>query len=590
MCATVKHFFLAFCFFLVVGAVLPAWAVPNIWTASADRYWTNAANWSLSAEPGSGDTAVFTNTAAAAVGVVTCTVDVSRVVGALSFVPNNVFHHGIQINSGVTLTLSSLLANNLIGDNSTLTITNGPGGGGTLQVGTGLSTDSFKVGGYYNKYTTLDMRGLDTLIANVNAFGVGVTGAIRSGHLYLATTNTITASTFDVGNAAASEIYGASLYLGQTNVINSTTITIGNSKNVGTVKFRSGLNNPTVTIRGTNGISRVDLMIATATANNSSGTMDLTTSTSGSVDAKIGTLIMGKTTGAGAATATLKWASGIVDATTVSNGVSSASAAGTGTMSLSSNAVLIAGILTLGSKLSTGAAIGTLTMTNQAVLQATTLQKGAGTGGTNAIFRWDAGTVQNKSGTDLNLLALSDTLYINLRGAGPHTFIADPGQTITVQNTCILTNNGALIKDGAGVLVMSGANTYSGGTTVSNGTLRVGCDNAMLANSALILSGGTFDAGSYSNAFGTLTLSSNTASSIAVNTGSCMLSFTNMSAVGTGTLTISGKLGATSLRFGTDENGLTKSQLGQILINNKKGFLDNQGYLYTSAGSTIIIL
>jgi autotransporter-associated beta strand protein len=152
--------------------------------------------------------------------------------------------------------------------------------------------------------------------------------------------------------------------------------------------------------------------------------------------------------------------------------------------------------------------------------------------------------------------------------------------------TNLIKGAGALVQNGTGTLTLSNTNSFSGLTTVSNGTLAAGCDLALKAGNALTLSGGTFDAGSYSNALSTLTLSTGTASMMSVNTGTCKLSFTGLS--GTGTLAITGKLGPNTLRFGTTSTALTTAQLNLIRANNRKVYLDSNGYLLMITDGTMV--
>jgi fibronectin-binding autotransporter adhesin len=152
--------------------------------------------------------------------------------------------------------------------------------------------------------------------------------------------------------------------------------------------------------------------------------------------------------------------------------------------------------------------------------------------------------------------------------------------------TNLITGTGTLLKRGEGTLTLSATNTFSGLTTVSNGTLAAGCDLALNAGNALTLSGGTFDAGSFSNSLGTLTLSTGTASMMSVNTGTCKLSFSGIS--GTGSLDITGILDSTTLRFGTDSTALSKDQLDLIRANTKKVYLDGNGYLLIIPDGTVI--
>jgi autotransporter-associated beta strand protein len=152
--------------------------------------------------------------------------------------------------------------------------------------------------------------------------------------------------------------------------------------------------------------------------------------------------------------------------------------------------------------------------------------------------------------------------------------------------TNLIVGTGTLLKLGSGTLTLSSTNTFSGLTTVSNGTLAAGCDLALNTGNALTLSGGTFDAGSSSNDLSSLTLSTDTASMMSVNTGTCKLSFTGLS--GTGTLAITGTVGPKTLRFGIDATTLTRDQLNLIRANNRKVYLDGNGYLLIIPDGTVI--
>ena len=137
-----------------------------------------------------------------------------------------------------------------------------------------------------------------------------------------------------------------------------------------------------------------------------------------------------------------------------------------------------------------------------------------------------------------------------------------------------LSGNGTLTKSGSGTLTLSGANTHSGTTTVSAGSLRLAAASALGA-STLSLSGGSvdFDAAVESNAFalgaisgsGNLALSNNagTPAAVALVVGSNNASTTysgvlsgtgSLAKSGTGTLTLAGAnthTGGTTVNAGT---------------------------------------
>lgn len=198
------------------------------------------------------------------------------------------------------------------------------------------------------------------------------------------------------------------------------------------------------------------------------------------------------------------------------------------------------------------------------------------TGGDKYGFRSDAGRLLISGNIVRDNATGSRTFY--LRGAGDGEIsgvISGTGYTP------------AVIKEGAGTWTLSGANTYSGMTTVSNGTLAVSCDLALKAGNALTLSGGAFDGGSCSNSLGTLTLSADSSNTLAVASGTCQLSFSGLS--DSGTLTITGTLAPTTLRFGTSSTALTREQRAQITTaNGRKTGLDVNGYVFAIPPGTQI--
>lgn len=198
------------------------------------------------------------------------------------------------------------------------------------------------------------------------------------------------------------------------------------------------------------------------------------------------------------------------------------------------------------------------------------------TGGTGYGFRSDAGHLLI-AGNIVKGSATSTRTFF-LRGAGD-------GEVSGVISGAGYTP--AVVKEGTGTWTLSGTNSYSGMTTVSNGTLAVGCNLAIRAGNALTVCGGTFDAGSYSNSLGTLTLTAGATNVLAVKSGACRLSFSGLS--GSGTLTITGTVGPTALRFGTSSTALTAAQRAQITTaSGRKIGLDANGYVFSIPPGTVI--
>lgn len=171
-------------------------------------------------------------------------------------------------------------------------------------------------------------------------------------------------------------------------------------------------------------------------------------------------------------------------------------------------------------------------------------------------------------------------------------------------------------KAGPGTVSLSGDNTYIGVTEVSAGTLALDSSRALSTN-AVAMTGGTlavnadgiaaggisvtnasvtvngadFSAGDISLCAGTLTLAApGTAVGALTLTGDAAvelgdgaeISFADSSGMAWANdamLTVTGQLGETMVRFGTDATGLTKAQLSQIRCNGHRVFLDANGYL-----------
>jgi len=87
----------------------------------------------------------------------------------------------------------------------------------------------------------------------------------------------------------------------------------------------------------------------------------------------------------------------------------------------------------------------------------------------------------------------------------------------------VISGTGGLIKTGSGTLTISAANSYTGVTTLTAGTLALGASGVIADASNVVMNGGTFSSGGYSETMGTLTLNAN--SIIALGSGSHSLNF-----------------------------------------------------------------
>lgn len=253
--------------------------------------------------------------------------------------------------------------------------------------------------------------------------------------------------------------------------------------------------------------------------------------------------------------------------------------------------IVKAGDLILGTKNSqvtggTRSANGTFNL-NAGAIEAESIGWGAqsGDGTTTRNFNFTGGTVRNRTGGDLTI----SNVPVTLTGSGSRVFEATAGHTITVASTAVISGAGlGFTKAGEGTLVLAAANTYTGATTVEAGTLLLGADGTLGTNNAVVLSGGTLSSGGFVNELGTLAVTG--AAAIDLGDGTGPLSFLNCSEIAwTGTLALTGRLGATALRFGTDANALTPDQLSRITLRGLSVKITEDGYIATIPGTLIIL-
>jgi len=224
---------------------------------------------------------------------------------------------------------------------------------------------------------------------------------------------------------------------------------------------------------------------------------------------------------------------------------------------------------------------GTLVISNELALQKSTLAC------------TDTGAVRfSRNMTALTFGGLAGTRDIALTNeAGTAITLTVGGNNNDTVYSGALSASGNLTKVGTGKLTLAGTNMYTGTTSLTNGTLALGCDNALTTNNRLIISNGTFAPGVFCNTLKSLTVTGSGA--IALDDGSCCLTFADSRAeTWSGTLNITGTLGLTSLRFGTNSAGLTASQLDSITLNGEKVWLklNDQGYLRRYIGTSIRLL
>lgn len=141
--------------------------------------------------------------------------------------------------------------------------------------------------------------------------------------------------------------------------------------------------------------------------------------------------------------------------------------------------------------------------------------------------------------------------YTSGFGAPEHTVIQGEGSVL-------------IAMTGGGSISLYAENTYTGGTTVTSGTLYLRSDNRLADTGALIMNGGTFNSRGFDETLGTLSVTAD--SFLDFGAGTSDLVFADSSALTwLGTLTLLNfTVGSDTLRIGTDSNGLTFEQLGQL--------------------------
>jgi autotransporter-associated beta strand protein len=547
----------------LVLAALNARAATLTWTglSTVTNLWSDSNNWSPTQLPTVNDLALFGNTGGFTnvLGAVNNSVDANITISNLLYsqISNNVAanFHGTLINPGVTLTVGSAInatnasvlyvgADNVgVNDQVYATIT----GAGTLAVGNLASPDTNKDlmvstraltanGGQHKG--TLDLSGLNKFTFGGGRFqvtGNGISAALSGaqyagqdrpwGSVLLARTNVITAArprtdqfpfavapfALSVNRFANSANLGTLLELGQENTINAEAITVGGARGgnvAASMKFRTGLTNPTLKLRGADGISRIteigigDNDIPNGATVQSIGILDLTL---GTVDALVSTLVVGRNTSflnaqlAANGTGTLTLGPGTCDVTTLNIGCQGANNGNraTGTVNVRTGAILIAGNInigrdagggTLGSP-STGTGIGTLAIIGGlAKVSGDILENDApGGNGTSTLTINTAGTVDMMPSGDtvpgnitvdtLNYASATLTNYgtlslTNLNIQAPATvFTVYPGQ--------------ALAPVAPGIV---GTLTVKSNLTLTNATVRLDLNDPSGANDFLVVS------------------------------------------------------------------------------------------------------
>jgi autotransporter-associated beta strand protein len=218
-------------------------------------------------------------------------------------------------------------------------------------------------------------------------------------------------------------------------------------------------------------------------------------------------------------------------------------------------------------------------------------------GGVNASFGAFqlAGTL-TATGTNQINLGSGSFNTVNISGEGNAILtVSTPDVSDILTVNAVLQNywgTGNMLKSGLGTLKLAASNTYTGATTVNAGTLALGANNVLPDSSAVSIGNGTLDAATFTDTLGTLDVTSTNAT-IYLGAGA-RLAFADSRAIDWtgGRLNITGNfISGSSLRFGTNSNGLTPAQLNLISRGPITRFsLNSSGYLYEVQGTCFMFL
>ena len=195
----------------------------------------------------------------------------------------------------------------------------------------------------------------------------------------------------------------------------------------------------------------------------------------------------------------------------------------------------------------------------------------------------------------------------------PFISVLGDGQEATMNSVIASmdgTSNG-ITKFAFGTLVLGATNTYRGPTTIKGGTLRLAAPQVLPNTSTLVLAGGdnrpndyytstppTFDTGGYNQTLGPLRLTgpnSTLPHTIDFGHGASALAFANSNTQDWGGILLylaNFKPGVDSLRFGTNNSGLSASQLALLRFTSSlevPGRIDANGFVTPAPPPTLSI-
>ncbi|MBU6309176.1 MAG: autotransporter-associated beta strand repeat-containing protein [Planctomycetes bacterium] len=388
-------------------------------------------------------------------------------------------------------------------------------GPGNFEVGPGGAGNGAATAGHKDALSLANL-GTFTFVNPSGTVRVGLkvsssnSGAPGTSSLTLANVNTITAAAVSIADVSAnSDGGGGLLLLGQSNAFNIGAFNQSSGgRSDSAVRFNTGLTNPLLVLRGTDGTGPVGSwtigQVATYVGARSSflSTADFS---AGTLDAKVTTLTIAQ---ANTSTQTLRtgiqnsvftMGSGTLDAGSIVVGrITGAAGGSVGTGTYAANGTLTVAnasalvrvtsltlaentILGTGTTGSFRAVSGTVNL-SAGTLQAGSIARGAQTGFADSVsagITWTGGTISNLDGSNLTI----DTVPISL-ASGTGTLATSGTSTITINAGSPISGAGSLVKAGAGVVVLQSANTFTGATRIAAGSLTL-ASTAALAGSTL---------------------------------------------------------------------------------------------------------
>ncbi|WP_050028141.1 autotransporter-associated beta strand repeat-containing protein [Verrucomicrobium sp. BvORR034] len=529
----------------------------------------------------------------------------------------NTTANSIKIGTGKTLQVNgSVTFGSTTAGVSTSTVFSGGGSfvvsGAAANILLGGASGSGNTNG-----SIVDMSGLSNFTASLGtgSLRIGDTSSGTGGtfsSLRLATNNSITATNIHIGNGVGLGLNTFTMTLGSgTNTLNATTINVGSAgttiRSGGNLLFDATDTTGSVTIRGlTGGTSRVtNFNIINTTGSTGSNMVSVVDLDNHFADLRVTTMTMAQRSQlTGSATATLSFNHGSLDVTTlVMANRTGGDGSATATLNLGDSALAGTPTTTIGTITMAANVGGTATSTSTATINVSGGNVNFGTGSGTAINMANAGTGRTVTSL-LNLTGGNVTVTGNIirtGGAGTeNATITLDGATLDMTNKAIgtasaaiaqlnfrsgvlknlasINGTGGLTKTSTGTLVVEGTNTYSGSTTVSQGVLQVGRLNAGSITSAATVQ-------STATLAGTGTVNG----SVNLNAGGILAPGDNGGS-GSGTLVIAGASSNLTMDAATAKFEFRAAGNGISFIGQDSAFYDGSNNLvaaYTNAANRV---